>query len=195
MGAYSPSRLINDDLEYKIIEKIVKPTLRGLDELGSQYKGFLYTGLMIVDNEPYLIEYNVRMGDPECQTILPKLKTDLIEIFLSCCDKKLENLNIEWLNKKSLCIVVCSKGYPDIFQKNVEIENINKINLKKDEFLFHAGTTMVNKKIVATGGRVLNFVSMSEDFKLAKNNLINNLNELNWSGGFYRGDIGYKVIE
>ena len=195
MGAYSPSRLINDDLEHKIIEKIVKPTLRGLDELGSQYKGFLYTGLMIVDNEPYLIEYNVRMGDPECQTILPKLKTDLIEILLSCCDKKLDKLNIEWLNKKSLCIVVCSKGYPDIFQKNVEIENINKINLKKDEFLFHAGTTLVNKKIFATGGRVLNFVSLSEDFKLAKNNLINNLNELNWSGGFYRSDIGYKVIE
>ena len=195
MGAYSPSRLINDDLEHKIIEKIVKPTLKGLDELGSQYKGFLYTGLMIVDNEPYLIEYNVRMGDPECQTILPKLKTDLIEILLSCCDKKLDKLNIEWLNKKSLCIVVCSKGYPDIFQKNVEIENINKINLKKDEFLFHAGTTMVNKKIFATGGRVLNFVSLSEDFKLAKNNLINNLNELNWTGGFYRSDIGYKVIE
>ena len=195
MGAYSPSRLINDDLEHKIIEKIIKPTLRGLDELGSEYKGFLYTGLMIVNNEPHLIEYNVRMGDPECQTILPKLKTDLIEILLSCCDKKLDKLNIEWLNKKSLCIVVCSKGYPDIFQKNVEIENINKINLKKDEFLFHAGTTMVNKKIFATGGRVLNFVSLSEDFKLAKNNLINNLNELNWTGGFYRSDIGYKVIE
>ena len=195
MGAYSPSRLINDDLEHKIIEKIIKPTLEGLDELGSEYKGFLYTGLMIVNNEPYLIEYNVRMGDPECQTILPKLKTDIIEILLSCCDKKLDKLNIEWLNKKSLCIVVCSKGYPDIFQKNVEIENINKINLKKDEFLFHAGTTMVNKKIFATGGRVLNFVSLSEDFKLAKNNLINNLNELNWTGGFYRSDIGYKVIE
>ena len=195
MGAYSPSRLINDDLENKIIEKIVKPTLRGLDELGTQYKGFLYTGLMIVDNEPYLIEYNVRMGDPECQTILPKLKTDLIEILLSCCDKKLDKLNIEWLNKKSLCIVVCSKGYPDIFQKNVEIKNINKISLKEDEFLFHAGTTMINKKIFATGGRVLNFVSLSEDFKLAKKNLINNLNELNWSGGFYRSDIGYKVIE
>ena len=195
MGAYSPSRLINDDLEHKIIEKIIKPTLRGLDELGSEYKGFLYTGLMIVNNEPYLIEYNVRMGDPECQTILPKLKTDIIEILLSCCDKKLDKLNIEWLNKKSLCIVVCSKGYPDIFQKNVEIENINKINLKKDEFLFHAGTTMVNKKIFATGGRVLNFVSLSEDFKLAKNNLIINLNKLNWSGGFYRSDIGYKVID
>ena len=84
MGAYSPSRLINPELEDKIINKIIKPTLSGLNELGSTYRGFLYTGLMIVKNEPYLIEYNVRMGDPECQTILPCLKTDLYEIFLAC---------------------------------------------------------------------------------------------------------------
>ena len=90
MGAYSPSRLINKELEKKIINKIIKPTLKGLSELGTEYKGFLYTGLMIVKNEPYLIEYNVRMGDPECQTILPKLKTDLIDIFLACCEKKIK---------------------------------------------------------------------------------------------------------
>ena len=113
----------------------------------------------------------------------------------SCCDKKLDNVNIEWLDKKSLCIVVCSKGYPDIFKKNVEIQNINSVILKKNEFLFHAGTTMVNKKIFATGGRVLNFVSLSDDYKLAKKNLLFNLKQLNWSGGFYRSDIGYKVIE
>ena len=123
MGAYSPSRLISKDLEKKIINKIINPTLQGLSELGSQYKGFLYAGLMIVENEPFLIEYNVRMGDPECQTILPKLKTDITEIFLACCEKKLEDLNIKWLDKKSLCVVVCSKGYPDKFQKNIEIKN------------------------------------------------------------------------
>ena len=87
MGAYSPSRLINDGLEEKILKKIINPTLKALREEGTNYKGFLYAGLMIINNEPYLIEYNVRMGDPECQTILPKLKTDLIEIFLSCCEK------------------------------------------------------------------------------------------------------------
>ena len=128
MGAYSPSRLISDDLEKKIVNKIIKPTLKGLDELGSNYKGFLYTGLMIVKNEPYLIEYNVRMGDPECQTILPKLKTDLIDIILACCNQKLNEINIEWLEMKSLCIVVCSKGYPDKFQKNIELPNLKKLN-------------------------------------------------------------------
>jgi len=195
MGAYSPSRLINNELEKKIINKIIKPTLKGLSELGSQYKGFLYAGLMVVGDEPYLIEYNVRMGDPECQTILPKLKTDFADIILACCEGKLNKVNINWLNKKSLCVVVCSKGYPDIFQKDIEIKYLNKINTNKNEYLFHAGTLKKNNKVYAIGGRVLNFVSISNDFNIAKKNILKNLNKLNWSGGFYRKDIGYKVIE
>ena len=108
MGAYSPSRLITEELEQKIIKKIIKPTLRGLSELGTNFKGFLYAGLMINNNEPYLIEYNVRMGDPECQTILPKLQTDLIDILEACCRENLQDINIEWKNKKSLCVVLLS---------------------------------------------------------------------------------------
>ena len=195
MGAYSPSRLINKDLKNKIINKIIKPTLKGLAEHGTNYKGFLYAGLMIVKNEPYLIEYNVRMGDPECQTILPKLKTDISNIFLACCEGKLDELEIEWLDKKSLCIVVCSKGYPEDFSKNVEIENINEIKLSEGEFLFHAGTAKKNSKIYAVGGRVLNFVSLSDNLGLARQNILENLKKLGWSGGFYRKDIGYKVID
>ena len=195
MGAYSPSRLINSDLEKKIINKIIKPTLEGLNEIGVRYKGFLYTGLMIVNNEPYLIEYNVRMGDPECQTILPRLKTDLLEIFNACCDEKLNEINLEWSDKKSLCIVLCSKGYPEEIKKNVEIQNLEKIILKKNEFIFHAGTLKKEKKIYAIGGRVLNFIAISEEFNLAKENILNNLKKLNWNNGFYRKDIGYKVIK
>ena len=195
MGAYSPSRLINEELKNKIINKIIKPTLMGLGELGTKYKGFLYTGLMIVKNEPFLIEYNVRMGDPECQTILPKLKTNLGGILMACCEGRLDKLEINWLNKKSLCVVVCSKGYPEDFDKNIEIENINKVNLKEDDFLFHAGTVNKNDKTYAVGGRVLNFVSLSENLRLARKNIMQNLEKLNWSGGFYRKDIGYKVID
>ncbi len=195
MGAYSPSRLINEELKNKIINKIIKPTLMGLGELGTKYKGFLYTGLMIVKNEPFLIEYNVRMGDPECQTILPKLKTNLGGILMACCEGRLDKLEINWLNKKSLCVVVCSKGYPDDFDKNIEIENINKVNLKEDDFLFHAGTINKNDKTYAVGGRVLNFVTLSENLRLARKNIMQNLEKLNWSGGFYRKDIGYKVID
>ena len=195
MGAYSPSRLINDELEKKIIKKIINPTLKGLAELGNQYKGFLYAGLMIKNNEPFLIEYNVRMGDPECQTILPMLKTDIADIFLACCDKKLKNINIKWSDKKSLCVVLCSKGYPDNFEKNIEIENLENINLDRNNYLFHAGTSEKNKKVYAIGGRVLNFVSLSDNFFDAKNNINKNIKKLNWSGGFYRKDIGHKVID
>ena len=195
MGAYSPSRLINKELEIKIINKIIKPTLKGLAEIGLTYKGFLYTGLMIIKNEPYLIEYNVRMGDPECQTILPRLLTDLNKIFMACCEERLDEIKVEWSHEKSLCIVVCSKGYPDTFKKNIEIGNINKIKLKENEFLFHAGTLKKDKKILSVGGRVLNFTTLSKDFSLARKTIIQNVEKLNWDGGFYRKDIGYKVIK
>ena len=195
MGAYSPSRLINDELENKIINKIIKPTLQGLSELGTNYKGFLYTGLMIIGNEPYLIEYNVRMGDPECQTILPRLQTDISDIFLACCEEKLNDVNIKWSSKKSLCIVVCSNGYPDKYKKHIEIKNLDTINLNVNDFIFHAGTERKGDKLYSVGGRVLNFISISDSFAKAKENILKNLNTLNWSEGFYRRDIGYKVIK
>ena len=194
MGAYSPSRLINNDLEKKIINKIIKPTLQGLSKMNIEYKGFLYAGLMIVKDEPFLIEYNVRMGDPECQTILPKLKTDLSKIFLSCCDGELDKINIEWLNKKSLCVVLCSKGYPDEFKKDIEIQKLENFTQSSNEYLFHAGTLKKDNKIFAVGGRVLNFVSLSDNFNEAKKNIYKEINNLDWKDGFCRKDIGYKVI-
>ena len=194
MGAYSPSRLITEELRNKIINKIINPTLKGLSDLGTEYQGFLYTGLMIVKNEPYLIEYNVRMGDPECQTILPKLKTDLLDIFLACCNEKLNDINIEWSNKKSLCIVLCSKGYPEKIKKNIKLNNLNNIRLNKFEYIYHAGTKSVDDEVYAIGGRVLNFVSLSDNFKNARKSIINKIAELNWNDGFFRKDIGFKVI-
>jgi len=149
---------------------------------------------MIVKGEPYLIEYNVRMGDPECQTILPKLNSDLLDIFISCCNEKLDKIEINWYNKKSLCVVLCSKGYPDTFKKDVLIENIKKINIKKDEYCYHAGTKTINKKVYANGGRVLNFVCLSDDFNKSRKKIFDLIRLLNWDGGFYRKDIGYKVI-
>ena len=195
MGAYSPSRLINQQLEKKILDKIIKPTLFGLKDLKINYKGFLYAGLMIKNNEPYLIEYNVRMGDPECQTILPKLESDLFDIFLSCCDGNLKDTKILWNNKKSLSIVLCSNGYPDEYKKNILINNLEKIKQDRNNLCFHAGTTKEHNKIISIGGRVLNFVSLSDDFNEAKMSITKNLDKLNWSGGFFRKDIGYKVIK
>ena len=195
MGAYSPSRLINNELEKKILDKIINPTLKAIKDLGTVYKGFLYAGLMIINNEPFLIEYNVRMGDPECQTLLPKLDTDLFEILNSCCENQLKQIEIKWNNKKSLCIVMCSKGYPDTYKKNIEIKNIDLIDLKPNDFLFHAGTVFKDNTVLSNGGRVLNFVSLSDNFSEARNNIYRIINNLSWSDGFYRKDIGYKVID
>ena len=195
MGAYSPSRLLNNELDKKIMTKIINPTIKGLQEFDCNYKGFLYAGLMIIDNEPYLIEYNVRMGDPECQTILPRLKSDLFDIINSCCSGNLSNTEIEWHKEKSLCIVLCSKGYPDNYENNILIENIDQINLGKNDYCYHAGTIKKESKIYSGGGRVLNFVSLSNEFKDCRKNLIRLIDKLNWSNGFYRKDIGYKVID
>ena len=195
MGAYSPSRLENDNLNKKIIDKIINPTLKGLKDLNTKFEGFLYAGLMIVKNEPFLIEYNVRMGDPECQTIIPKLKNDFADVVYACVNKNLQSINLEWYKDKSLCVVLCSNGYPDTYKNNIEIKNLEKIKLEENEFIFHAGTQKVGDKIYSNGGRVLNLVIKSNNFKENRDKIINLINQINWGDGFYRKDIGYRVID
>ena len=195
MGSYSPSRLFSKSLEKKIIEKIIKPTFRALRDKKHKFKGFLYAGLMVSNNEPYLIEYNVRMGDPECQTILPNLKSDFLDILEASCNNKLSKKKIIWHKKKSICIVLCSKGYPNKFKNNVELKNLNKINKRKNEHIFHAGTFKKNSKYFSNGGRVLNFVSSSLNFSKSRKQILKTINNLNWQNGYFRKDIGYKVID
>ena len=195
MGSYAPSKLINKNLEEKIINRIIKPTLRAIKDMDQMYNGFLYAGLMIKDNEPYLIEYNVRMGDPECQTILPLLKSDLLDLIIASCNNNLKEKNIEWFEKKSLCIVLCSKGYPESYKKNIDIPNLQKIRSSNNNFIYHAGTKISDNAILAVGGRVLNFVSISDSYLESRNEAINQIEKLNWKNGFYRSDIGFKVID
>jgi len=195
MGAYSPSRLEDKNLNQKILDKIIKPTFLALKDLNTSFKGFLYAGLMIKDNEPFLIEYNVRMGDPECQTILPRLKTDFFKIIYSCVQEKLDTVDIEWHEESSLCVVMCSKGYPGEYVNNVEIKNLDELTLADNEFIFHAGTILKDNRLLSNGGRVLNFVSKSKNFKESRNNILNLIRKLNWKNGHYRKDIGFRVID
>ena len=195
MGAYSPSRLENNILDEKIMNKIIEPTLRALKDINTEFKGFLYAGLMIIQNEPYLIEYNVRMGDPECQTILPRLKSDFFEIINETINQKLDSVSLDWHESKSLSIVLCSKGYPEKFEKNKEIKNLNNINLNENEFIFHAGTKKNKSKILSNGGRVLNLVTRSNSFKESREIALKLIKEIDWKDGFFRKDIGYKVID
>ncbi len=195
MGAYSPANIISKKIEKKIINKIVKPTLLALKKKKQFYKGILYVGLMISNKEPYLIEYNVRMGDPECQVILPRLKTDLLKIIKNVVDDKLKNTFIKWKKQKSMTVVLCSKGYPGSYKKKIEIKGINQIKLKKHESIFHAGTIIENNKVFSNGGRVLNFTSLGKNFLNIRKDIIRIIQKLNWKDGFFRKDIGWKIIK
>ena len=195
MGAYSPAPIISKELEKKIIKKIVRPTLYALKKRGEPYTGILYVGLMIKNNEPYLIEYNIRMGDPECQVIIPRLKTDLLKILNYAVLNKLDKINIKWNNFKSMTIVLCSKGYPGKYKKNKIIKNLIKIKQKKNNFIFHAGTKLINNEYYSNGGRVLNITSTGNVFKKIRKNILKDLKRINWNNGFFRKDIGWKVIK
>ena len=194
MGAYSPAKIIDKKLEKKIINKIIKPTFFALKKKKIYYTGFLYVGLMIQDNEPYLIEFNVRMGDPECQVILPRLKTDLLKIINNVVNNKLKQTSINWHKKKSMTVVLCSKGYPGKYKKNKTIKNLDRIKLSKNDFIYHAGTKLENDQLKSNGGRVLNITSVGTDFLNIRKKIIKIIKNINWKGGFFRRDIGWKII-
>ncbi len=194
MGAYSPAPLITSSIEKKIISKIIKPTLKALKRRKHSYSGFLYVGLMIKNSEPYLIEYNIRMGDPECQVILPRLKTDLVLILLNAIANNLKNIKINWKTQKSMTIVICSKGYPGSYKKNLKIKNLNKIKISKSDYIYHAGTKLFKSEYKSNGGRVLNVTSTGSSFFGIRKKIISIIKKINWKKGFYRKDIGWRVI-
>jgi phosphoribosylamine--glycine ligase len=194
MGAYSPAPIINKSLEKKIIYKIVRPTLLALKRKKNPYNGFLYVGLMVKNNEPYLIEYNIRMGDPECQVILPRLKTDLVKIIKHSLLNKLEKIKLKWKKEKSMTIVLCSKGYPGNYKKNIKLKNINKVKLTKNDYIYHAGTRLINNQLLSSGGRVLSITSIGSSLIEIRKQIISIMKKINWKEGFYRRDIGWKVI-
>ena len=195
MGAYSPALIINKDLERKILKRIVDPTLAALRQKGEPYTGFLYVGLMIKNGNPYLIEYNVRMGDPECQVILPRLKTDIIKIFNYAINNKINELKIKWKKEKCMTIVICSKGYPRKYKKNKIIKGLEKIKLYNKGYIFHAGTKYKDGNLLSDGGRVLNITSLGLNFFNIRSNIIKIIQKINFKNGFYRKDIGWKVIK
>ena len=194
MGAYSPAPIINKDLEKKIIQRIIEPTLKALKSKNNPYTGFLYAGLMIKNNNPYLIEYNVRMGDPECQVILPRLDTDLVKILKAVTDNQINKIKMNWKNKKCMTTVLCSRGYPGSY-KNSQLPNIDNLKLSKNSFIFHAGTKLKNNLLFSNGGRVLNITEIGNNFSKIRKNILNNIKKINWKKGFFRKDIGWRVIK
>ena len=194
MGAYSPAPLLTNKLEEKIKKKIIEPTLKAMKNLGHPYKGFLYAGLMINKDEPFLVEYNIRMGDPECQVLMMRLETDLLEIIDCAIKNKLDSLKIGWTKKNSITIVLCSKGYPSNYIKDSEIKNLSNVLTDENNQIFHAGTYEKNNKIYSNGGRVLNITTSSENLIEARDKSLTNIKKINWPDGFFRKDIGWRVI-
>ncbi len=192
MGCFLPSRKITKKIENEINKKILIPTSIGLKKEGLTYRGILFFGLMITKNGPYVIEYNVRFGDPECQVLLRNLKTDFLKIIKLNIEDKLKQISLETDKKFVICVVLASKGYPEEFKKNKVLNNISKAKSIKGIEIFHAGTSLKNGEIVSSGGRVLSITSKANSLKSARKLAYRALKEINWKWGHYRSDIGLK---
>jgi phosphoribosylamine--glycine ligase len=199
MGSISPSPVMTPQLQEEIMKTVMIPTISGLNSEGITYKGVLYAGLMIVDNIPYVLEFNCRFGDPETQVILPRLKTDLVDIMMACIDGKLDALKVEWDSRAALCVVLASGGYPGAFRKGLPISGLEEFNPKDPDpeavRVFYADTEMAGNQVVTNGGRVLNVVTLAKDLPAAREKVYKALRKIHFEKMHHRKDIGadYKA--
>jgi phosphoribosylamine--glycine ligase len=193
MGAYSPTPIIDDHLASEIQEKIIDKTIVSMNKEGIEFKGFLYAGIMIKDGMPYVLEYNVRMGDPECQPILMRLDSDLYEYLLASYEGNLKDLpKISWKQEYAVCVVLASKGYPESYPKNDKITGFE--NIQENSFVFHAGTKKENENILSNGGRVLGVTALGLTLQNAIDNAYSACQKLDWKNKYHRNDIGKKGL-
>lgn len=195
MGAYSPAPVITKEIEEEIIDSIIKPTIRGLKNEGIKYKGILYAGLMIKDKKPYVLEFNCRFGDPETQPVLCRLDSDLLDICLALTDEKLSEIDINWKNNASVCVVLASKGYPGKYEKGKIIHGLEDVKKIRDVMVFHAGTAFDNTHIVTNGGRVLGVTATGRDIKSAKQRAYEAIKKIHFENMHYRKDIADRAIK
>ncbi|UNY99700.1 phosphoribosylamine--glycine ligase [Zhouia spongiae] len=190
MGAVSPVPFANDEFMRKVEDRIVKPTVDGFRKDGIPYKGFVFIGLMKVDNEPYVIEYNVRMGDPETEVVLPRVKNDLVDLFQAVATQRLDEVTLEIDDRSATTIMVVSGGYPEAYEKGKEITGIDTI---EDSVVFHAGTKLEGNKVLTSGGRVIAVTSYGTNFKEALEKSYSNVKKLDFDKMYYRTDLGFDL--
>ena len=190
MGSISPVDFIDENLKTKIRDQIIEPTIKGLISEKIEYVGFIFIGLINVNGQPKVIEYNVRMGDPETQVVLPRIKNDFMDLLISCTNQALDKINLEFDPDYYTNIVLASGGYPEDYKKGFEISGLNEV---KDSIIFHAGTTLKNNHIVTNGGRVLSVVSSGKTMKEALEKSYNNIGKINFEGKTFRKDIGFDL--
>jgi phosphoribosylamine--glycine ligase len=194
MGAYSPAPVMKKALEDEVMARIIRPTLKAMAARGMPFRGVLYAGLMITAQGPQLIEYNVRFGDPECQVLMPRLKTDLVAALIAACDGVLANFDLRWWDEAALCVVMASRGYPGPITGGGAIGPLAEAEAMEDVLVFHAGTKLADGLLVANGGRVLGVTGLGRDVKQAQARAYAAVDAIDWPGGFCRRDIGWQAV-
>ncbi len=192
MGAFTPSKKVDKNLKKIISDRIVKKTFEGLKKDKIVYRGVLFIGLMITKDGPYVIEFNVRFGDPECQVLMRNLDTDILKIVKAVANDKLSNIKIKNKKLSTICVVIASMGYPNTYKINKQIKNLNEAQKIKNIEIFHAGTKNVKNKVLSSGGRVLSITAQAKDLKSARKIAYSAIKKINWRYGFFRKDIGKK---
>ncbi|MBI3676945.1 MAG: phosphoribosylamine--glycine ligase [Proteobacteria bacterium] len=194
MGAYSPAPVLPPALEQLAMETFIKPTVAAMAERGRRYAGVMYLGLMITKSGPKLVEYNCRFGDPECQVLMPRLKSDLLTALIATRDRQLHNLDLRWRSEVALTVVMASKGYPGDYAKGSEIRNLEEAAKVPGVEIFHAGTERRDGKLLAVGGRVLNVTALGRSVREAQERAYRAVDLIDWPGGFCRRDIGWRAL-
>jgi len=194
MGAYSPAPVMDATLCRQTMERIITPTLKAMAAEGRPYKGVLYAGLMITADGPQLIEYNVRFGDPECQVLMARLKSDLLPALLACRDGVLDTFDLRWRDEAALLVVMAANGYPGDYAKGSEIRNLDAAAVLPDVTVFHAGTRAEDGRVLANGGRVLGVTALGSDIAAAQQRAYGAVDTIDWPEGFCRRDIGWRAV-
>ncbi len=194
MGAYSPTGLIAQDLEEVIIKRIMAPVISGMKEEGGRYNGVLYAGIMVTERGPFVLEFNVRFGDPETQAVLPRLKSDIVDALISSIDGTLATAALRWDKRSCVSVVISSGGYPGNFTTGKEIEGLEDLKREKNIVVFHAGTKKINNKIVTSGGRVLNVTALGDGIREARERAYEAIEKIHFEGMHFRKDIGNREI-
>jgi phosphoribosylamine--glycine ligase len=196
MGAYSPAHLMTPELEQKIIDRLIKPTIDGMAKEGCPFVGVLFAGVMVVDGEPILLEHNVRFGDPECQTLMLRLQGDLLAVLYACANGQLEDVKhmVTWSDDPALCVVMAANGYPGEYKKNTVIDGLQD-SARTGAIIFHAGTARNDMgDVISTGGRVLGVCALGENIGHAKRVAYEGVDAVKWPDGFCRRDIGWRAV-
>jgi phosphoribosylamine---glycine ligase len=194
MGAYSPAPVMTEAMCARVMEEMIKPTLRALKEMGCPYKGVIYAGVMITKDGPKLVEYNARFGDPECQVLMLRMMSDIVPALIASADGQLKNFSLRWFEDVALTVIMATKGYPGDYGKGSVISGLDEAAKVEGVEIFHAGTAMKDGRIVANGGRVLNVCALGKTVSEAQRRAYEAVDRINWPEGFYRRDIGWQAI-